>query len=372
MRRLRDRCRCRCRPAQQARGDRHAGAEPGEQHEVALAQQAGPVRLVEGDGDGGAAGVAGVVEREVGGGGGETAGVDEFGDHHAVGLVGHEVVDVGGLAVAALQQVGDDAGHVVEDVVADLAALHVQQVRAVGDGLGGGGATASAAGQPDQLVGIATADHVEVEESGFLVDGRDHGGSGAVAEQDAGGPVLEVHEPRVHVGADDQGLRGGAQGDQRPGQGERGDEAGAGDVDVEAAGPAGAEGVLHQGGGGRDGGVACGGGDDEVVDFVGVQACRVECGAGGVDGEVGGGLVRCDEATGDDLRLAGDPLRVGAGDDPGDLLVGHHAFGQIGAGREDAYATGLGARPGRVRIHVRFPSDVAPLAALCVIGQRPG
>ena len=66
-----------------------------------------------------------------------------------------------------------------------------------------------------------------------VVAGLEHHRAGAVAEQHAGGAVVEIEDARKHFGADHQRLAGAAGADHRVGHGQRIDEAAADRLHVE-------------------------------------------------------------------------------------------------------------------------------------------
>ncbi|CAO0827434.1 hypothetical protein SMICM17S_11201 [Streptomyces microflavus] len=123
-----------------------------------------------------------------------------------VGLVRHEVVDLGRFPAHPLQQRPARAGHPLDGVLVDGAALHAE-VRVlrrrwlpVRPGAG------PAAGDGDQVVAGAVAAQVEREQlTGVAgVPGRHQGRARPVAEDDTGGAVVGVEPGRVDVGADQQ------------------------------------------------------------------------------------------------------------------------------------------------------------------------
>ena len=173
-----------------------------------------------------------------------------------------------------------------------------------------------------------------------LVGGADHGGPGAVGEDDRRRPVLQVGDVGEPLDADDEGVAGRAGADAVVRDAERVAEPGAPGVEVEGARPGDAEPVGHLRADARDGGPQAGAGDDDQVDLVGRQAAGRERLAAGRDGHLDERLVLRRPPPLGDADPALDPLVVGV-HHLGEIVVGHPAAGAVGA-----RARGCG-RPGR-------------------------
>ena len=118
-----------------------------------------------------------------------------------VGLVRDQPVDVGVAAAGLLEHRAGDALEHADGELEHRRAVHLQQRIA------------------EDLAARDVARHaedVDVAAVGVQLGGEDagrvarleHDRAGAVAEQHAGGAVLEVEDAREHLGADDERLRG--------------------------------------------------------------------------------------------------------------------------------------------------------------------
>ena len=177
-----------------------------------------------------------------------------------------------------------------------------------------------------------------------LLGGRQHDGAGAVAEQHAGGAVVEVEDAGEDFGADHQHVLRMAGLDEGVARRQCVDEAAAHGAQVErGAVVAHAELVLDDARGAGEAAeeVRRGRGDDDQVDLVGVQPGRVERHAGRVDGQVGGVLVGSSVVAGGDAAAGRDPLVRGLDARGGQLrrqlVVGDALCGQVAA-RADNFA----------------------------------
>ena len=185
------------------------------------------------------------------------------------------------------------------------------------------------------------AEHERPDRSLAALEGAEHDGARAVAEQRGGALVVVVGEAREHVCADDQhGLRAAAL-DERGADAERRDPGGAGRADVHRGGVRGAEGGGHVGRGvGRDL-VGGGGADQDDVELRGVDAGVGDRVAAGLDREVREALVGRGVAARADAGALDDPGVV----DPqplGDREVGDDGLGQEVAETEDRRGALLG------------------------------
>ena len=109
------------------------------------------------------------------------------------------------------------------------------------------------------------------------------------------------------------------------------EEAGAGGGEIEAPGAGGAELVLHEAGGGGEEHVGGDGGDDDGVEFAGVDAAALARQIlGGFGGEIAGGDAGVDDVTLADAGALDDPLVVG-GDHFFEVGVGEQAGRDVGA-----------------------------------------
>ena len=182
---------------------------------------------------------------------------------------------------------------------------------------------------PQRPVGV----QVPADEVARAVDGLDHDGAGAVADDDGDLAVVHVGDARERLGADQQdGAR--ADGDEAGRGHEAIDEPGAGGVEVEGAALH-ADPVLHAGRRAGDDAVRRGGGEHEVVDLFGGPAGLGQRGDCGLNGQARGGAA--------DVALPD----AGPLDDPGvaGIEVDRHVVvGDDLVGYRDAPACDLDAR----------------------------
>ena len=156
---------------------------------------------------------------------------------------------------------------------------------------------------------------------------------GAVAEEHAGGAVLEVEDAREGLGADHHHPAGEAGAEEGVGLGEGEDEAGADRLDVEGEAARHADRGLHLDRGRGKGLVGGRRRQDDRVDVGAAQAGVGEGGAGGGDGEVRGRLALGGEVAALDAGARPDPF-VGGVEGPGELGVLDDALGQVVAAAE--------------------------------------
>ena len=130
-----------------------------------------------------------------------------------------------------------------------------------------------------------------MDDAGFVGCAQYHR-SGAVAEQHAGRPVAPVKNAAERFCADNQNFFCHAAFDIGVGSVEGVHKSCAYGLYVERGTAVGhAEFVLHDGGGGGELHIGCGGGDDNQVDFVCRDACGGQCAAGGFCGQITGFFV---------------------------------------------------------------------------------
>ena len=140
----------------------------------------------------------------------------------------------------------------------------------------------------DGLLAVGAPDH---RTDAGVVARSDHGGAGAVGEDEGGGAVGGVGHVAEPLDADDQHVLGRPGADERVRHRRGVAEAGAGGGDVEGRRAGGAQLAGDRGGDGR-GLVQVGdGGDDHRVDLAGLDAGRVQRLAGGGDRHHLDGLV---------------------------------------------------------------------------------
>ena len=163
-----------------AEAQRHARAEPDEQHEVAGLEAAGVGGLGQGERDRAGGGVAG---------GGEDVGdlrscgmpslahgrVDDAG----VGLVGDEQGDVGGGDAGLVERPLGRLDHDPHGPAEDLGAVHHDGAADVG---------------VEQVAQRAVGAEVPAEQPAGSVAALEHDGAGAVAEEDGGAAVVPVDD----------------------------------------------------------------------------------------------------------------------------------------------------------------------------------
>ena len=185
--------------------------------------------------------------------------------------------------------------------------------------------------------------------------GAQHHGTGAIAEQNAGGAILPIEQSRKSFGTDDQRGAVRARRQQRIGDRQGIEKPGTDRRDIEGDAMRHAQFVLDDGGTGGKGLVRRRGGDDDEVDISGGQPGTVESATGGGSAEIGGEFT-----LGGDMALAD----AGAFDNPfvagidcrGEFGIGEHAGRQIAASADDpgAYHAAVispfpPARPGGAR-----------------------
>ncbi len=224
-----------------------------------------------------------------------------------------------------------DFGHLADGELVDGLAVLVDEVL-LGVDRGVGGREAAAAGRHVERDGTGAVDFVvEVDEADFaFFAGLEEDCAGAVAEDDAGGAVGVVDDGTHDVGADDEDFFVGAGFDELRAHLKGVGEAGAGGGEIETPGVGRAKLVLHQAGGGGEGHVRGDGGDDDGLDFGGVDAALGEADLCGFDGKIAGGNALVDEVTLTDAGALGDPLIVG-GDHLFEVCVGEQAGRDVGA-----------------------------------------
>ena len=154
--------------------------------------------------------------------------------------------------------------------------------------------------------------------------------AGPVAEQHAGPPVAPVHQPRHGLRADHQGALRPAPRGEPIGHRQRVDEARTDRLDIEGNAHGATQLALNDGGDRRKDQIGGGGRDDDQVDVVGGPAGGLQSPARGGHGQVRdrlivGGLM----ALADTCAL--DDPGIGCVDELGQVVVGHHALGQIPA-----------------------------------------
>ena len=158
-------------------------------------------------------------------------------------------------------------------------------------------------------------------------------GAGAVSEENAGGAVLPVGEPRQHFCSDEKDVLIHLRPDEGVRDGHAVDKAGAGRINIESRGLFCAELFLqHAAGAGQDL-VRRHGGDDDQVQFSGAEAGRFQCLFGRLIGEVGGGLA-----------FFGYPALLDAGALSDPFVAGSYQFFQVMVGND--FFRGKGSCPG--------------------------
>src|SRR5271155_4279487 len=173
----------------------------------------------------------------------------------------------------AFEDFDGQLAHTAYGVFEDLRAFLMDEVHAAVYGVLRGGMQGAAAGHVE--VAAAGAVHVVDEiEDAFGVRGCrfEKDGTGAVAEEDAGGAVGVIENGSHHVTTDDQDFFVGAAGNELRADGEGVQEAGAGGGEIEAPGIFRADAILDEAGGGGEKHVGSDGGDDDEADFIGVDA----------------------------------------------------------------------------------------------------
>ena len=172
------------------------------------------------------------------------------------------------------------------------------------------------------------------------VAGLQHHGARAVAEQHAGGAVVEIEDAAEHLGADHQRLVRRAVGDQRVGHRQRVDEAAAHRLHVEHRATGNAQLVLHDGRGGRKHHVRRGGGNDDQVDVAGLQAGRLQRGLRRRHRQLAGRHIGRGKVARLNAGALDDPfvrsLDAPRGQFGHQVVVGHPARRQVAAGAGDA------------------------------------
>jgi hypothetical protein len=133
-------------------------------------------------------------------------------------------------------------------------------------------------------------------------------GPGAVAEQHAGRAVVEVQDAREHLGSDHQRLARAAGLDHRVRDGERVHEAAANGLHVESGAAGDAQLVLQDAGRGGEDHVRRGGGDDDQIDILGLDARGLDCMARGLHTEIAGRDIGGREVAGANARARDDPF----------------------------------------------------------------
>jgi hypothetical protein len=177
-------------------------------------------------------------------------------------------------------------------------------------------------------------------EDARLVARLQHHCACAVAEQDAGGAIVEIENAREHFGPDHECAACAPGLDQRVGNRQRVDEAAAHGLHIEGRAARDAQLVLQDGRRGRKHHVGRRGGDDDQVHVAGLAARRLERTNRRLEREVAAGHVRRREMARADAGALDDPLvgRFDAplGEFPSQLIVGDPARWQIAAGASDA------------------------------------
>ena len=293
---------------------------------------------MEGDGDAGGGHVAVALEVDVA--------VAEVGlqllgdglDDPEVGLVGDDQADVGGLEAGALEGALGGGVHGVDGEFVDFLAGHLEGVEVALEDLGVDGEAAAAGGEGEDIGLGAVGAHVSRQDAVPLGPVADDDGAGAVSEEDAGVAVFPVDDGGEFFGADDEDGLVDVGGDELLGDDEGVEEAGAGGLEIEGGGAAGADLMLDVAGGGGEDGVGRAGGDDDEIDVLGGDAAFPHGLEGGLGAHVGGEFVGGGDAPLFDAGAGGDPL-VGGVDEFFQLGVGQDPRGQVGAGAEDGGVT---------------------------------
>lgn len=163
--------------------------------------------LVEGDGDRGRRGVAGLIdidedffagETQMAARGVDDALVDLMRDNHGYIVDGK---------VALLHGVFDERLHFGNGEFVDFASLHFDVVVAVFEGGGGGWFFGAAAGDKEQRPTFAVGGEFGILDPAIgFVNGREHYRTGSISEEDATAAIFVIGEPRDGFGADDKDI----------------------------------------------------------------------------------------------------------------------------------------------------------------------
>ena len=197
-------------------------------------------------------------------------------DDPAVGLVGHDEVDLRDAHLEGSEKALDRLDHHARGEAEDLGAVHLDVPLRCGRSARH--RRAPAARRDDQVVAPPPSAPMSKPRKPVVVSGSPAVTSAppaASAEQDAGGAVGRVGDARQHLGPHDEHRAGDAALDHRDRLRQAVDEARARGRQVERGGVARADVVGHQGRGGREEVVGRGGGHDHHVD-----GGRVDAGGG--------------------------------------------------------------------------------------------
>ena len=168
------------------------------------------------------------------------------------------------------RRLDDDAHRAAEHLGSD----HLDEVLAVLDGLDGRRDTTAACGEGEEAGRGSVAAELPREDARAVVGrGAEDERGGAVAEQDARGPIERVDEPRERFGADHEDVLQVPRREHRRTDHELVDETCAAGVDVERA-AVDARPVGDERAGVRDQLLGCRGGDDREVDRVRCETRR--------------------------------------------------------------------------------------------------
>ena len=251
--------------------------------------------------------------------------------------MGNDQLDVIRRQAGAFNHAGGGILHAGNCLAEGLLAAHGEGSQAFVGVLHRGGAAGAATRNLEQVMQGAVRADVRSEDGAFPFLSRgslEHGGSGAVPEQDAGGAVLPVDDGGKFFRGDDEGRLHLARAEELDGRFHGEQEAGAGGGNVKGGGILGAQGVLDIAGGGRSERIRRNGGDDDQVDILRLQSAGFQRPLGGLRPHVGGVLVRGGDAAFHDARAFDDPF-VGSVHHLLQVRIGQTAFRNIGARTDD-------------------------------------
>lgn len=280
--------------------------------------------FIESDGDSGRGGIAVVVEVDkdlfIRHGESVCDGIDDA----QVGLMGNDASDVLRLKPGA----GDDRFcgifHASDSMLKDFLAKHGERGEVFIGIFWCDGLSRATAGDVEEMRERAIRAEVHGEDATFSrLGGAQHGGSGAIAEENASAAVIPIDESREFFRADDEGVFDRAAADHFLGDLHGIEKARASGGKVKGDGASGAEIFLHVARCGWREGIGRDGGDNDELDILRQDACLFKGAEAGLGGHVRGKFIRCSDAALLDARACGDPL-----------IRGFDAFFELGIGQD--------------------------------------